>query len=112
MAARAYEEQIERLISKAAGSRAVLVRAFRRKCRPVAPSLGLSSVQGTAIYLGIRVQPSLVLRAIDMGPPADDAAAAKDFLEFWGPKAELRRFPVRDTTLYSSILWQSIYFAQ
>ena len=35
-----------------------------------------------------------MLRAVDMGPAAEDVGAA-DFRAFWGDRAELRRFQVR-----------------
>lgn len=88
------EARVEAVVRQAAGSRAVLVRAFRRKCEAVSPAEGLSTVGSASILLGVRVDATMVLRALDMGPAADDAAAAKAFQQFWGQKAELRRFPV------------------
>ena len=35
-----------------------------------------------------------MLRAVDMGPAAEDPGAA-DFRAFWGERAELRRFQAR-----------------
>jgi len=47
-----------------------------------------------------------------MGPPADDLAAAKAFQEFWGPKAELRRFPVSENYLpLNTELINAVYMA-
>lgn len=34
------------------------------------------------------------MRVLDMGPDAEDKAAVKHFRQFWGDKAELRRFKV------------------
>ena len=42
----------------------------------------------------IQVDPTAVLRAVDMGPAAEDPGAA-DFRAFWGDRAELRRFQAR-----------------
>lgn len=92
---RSGEAEVEALVRRAVGSRALLVRALRRQCKPRAPTEGLSSVGSSTILLAIRVEPVIALRALDVGPAADDAAAAKAFQEFWGQKAELRRFPVR-----------------
>jgi hypothetical protein len=36
-------------------------------------------------------------RLVDVGPAADDAAAAAKFRAFWGPVSELRRFQVGQT---------------
>jgi len=46
MAARADEDKIQRLVRKAVGSRAVLVRAFRRKCKPTPPSASNCHLSG------------------------------------------------------------------
>lgn len=46
------------------------------------------------VLLGVRVNASEASRLVDMGPGAEDSAAASDFRAFWGDKAELRRFPV------------------
>ena len=47
--------------------------------------------------LMLQVDSTAALRLLDKGPPGQDAAACKAFREFWGEKAELRRFPVRYT---------------
>lgn len=47
------------------------------------------------MLLGVTLDPAAATRPVDMGPAAEDAAAAADFRAFWGTKAELRRFPVR-----------------
>ncbi len=41
-----------------------------------------------------QVDAAAVLRAVDMGPAAEDPAAA-EFRAFWGERAELRRFQAR-----------------
>lgn len=44
-----------------------------------------------------------VSRAVDHGPAAEDKKAAADFRNFWGPKAELRRF--KDGSILESLVW-------
>ncbi len=46
------------------------------------------------VLLGVQLDAAAAARLVDMGPPAEDAAAAAEFRAFWGDKAELRRFPV------------------
>ena len=46
------------------------------------------------VLLGVTLDAAAATRPVDMGPAAEDAAAAADFRAFWGDKAELRRFPV------------------
>jgi len=59
------------------------------------------------VRVHVRVNATQVLRAVDLGPSADDADAVKAFRTFWGEKSELRRFPVRLLAcvkrLYSSL---------
>lgn len=43
------------------------------------------------ILVGAVVDPVAVLRLVDVGPAADDAAAAAKFRKLWGDKSELRR---------------------
>lgn len=43
------------------------------------------------IVVGAVVDPVAVLRLVDVGPAADDAAAAGKFRKLWGDKSELRR---------------------
>lgn len=42
-------------------------------------------------------------RTVDHGPPAEDKNAATAFREFWGEKAELRRF--KDGSILESLVW-------
>lgn len=56
----------------------------------VADSLLRSCIVPTVV----QVDSTAILRVLDKGPPGQDAAACKAFREFWGDKAELRRFPV------------------
>jgi Nrap protein domain 3 len=46
------------------------------------------------VLLGVMLDAAAATRPVDMGPAAEDAAAAAEFRAFWGDKAELRRFPV------------------
>jgi hypothetical protein len=43
------------------------------------------------IVVGAVVDPVAVLRLVEVGPAADDAAAAGKFRKLWGDKSELRR---------------------
>jgi hypothetical protein len=43
------------------------------------------------IVVGAVVDPVAVLRLVDVGPAADDAAGAGKFRKLWGDKSELRR---------------------
>lgn len=58
-------------------------------------SLLSSSCFAAQVLLGVQLDAAAAIRPVDMGPAAEDTAAAADFRAFWGDKAELRRFPVR-----------------
>lgn len=51
----------------------------------------------------IQVDPTAALRAVDIGPPADQAAAAAEFRQFWGDRSELRRF--QDGAICEAVVW-------
>lgn len=42
-------------------------------------------------------------RTVDHGPAAEDRAASQEYREFWGEKAELRRF--KDGSILESVVW-------
>ena len=88
------EEEVENVVRRAAGTRALEVHVQRRGVQPVQPKAGLSAVDSQRVRIGIRVNVAQVQRTVDMGPAADDADAVRAFRAFWGEKSELRRFPV------------------
>ncbi|KAJ7183097.1 Nrap protein [Mycena filopes] len=57
------------------------------------------------IYVGLIHDPHNAFRLVDHGPAADetDPAIAERFREFWGDKAELRRF--KDGRIIESVVW-------
>ncbi|KAF7375127.1 Mannose-6-phosphate isomerase [Mycena sanguinolenta] len=57
------------------------------------------------IYVGLIHDPHNAFRLVDHGPAADepDASVAERFREFWGDKAELRRF--KDGRIIESVVW-------
>lgn len=50
-----------------------------------------------AIMVGVQTDPAAALQLRDIGPPAENVKAAAKFRQFWGDKAELRRFQVHHT---------------
>jgi U3 small nucleolar RNA-associated protein 22 len=52
-----------------------------------------------------RLDPTLALRLVDVGPAADDTKAALRFRAFWGAKSELRRFV--DGTICEAVVWDA-----
>jgi hypothetical protein len=51
-----------------------------------------------------QVDPTAALRAVDIGPPADQEVPARAFREFWGDRSELRRF--QDGSICEAVVWE------
>lgn len=57
------------------------------------------------IVVGLLINPEKISRTIDKGPSAEDKQAAAAFRNFWGEKAELRRF--KDGSILESLIWNN-----
>ncbi|ERT02730.1 hypothetical protein HMPREF1624_01031 [Sporothrix schenckii ATCC 58251] len=57
----------------------------------------------TYVLLCISFDAANMARHIDHGPPAEDKKEAKKFREFWGERAELRRF--KDGSILETLVW-------
>lgn len=83
-------------------------RAVAVTHRAHAPS-GISTVNTTPssldIQIGLILDSEHASRLVDFGPPADEEASEETnrFREFWGEKAELRRF--KDGRIMESVVW-------
>lgn len=55
------------------------------------------------LVVGLLINPNHVSRLVDHGPSAEDKKAAFTFRQFWGEKAELRRF--KDGSILESLIW-------
>lgn len=55
------------------------------------------------VTVGLLVNTEQVARVVDRGPSVEDKQAAASFRNFWGEKAELRRF--KDGNILESLVW-------
>lgn len=55
------------------------------------------------LSVGLMLDADNVGRVVDHGPPAEEKEEAASFREFWGEKAELRRF--KDGSILESLVW-------
>ncbi|KAL8925120.1 MAG: hypothetical protein Q9208_003625 [Pyrenodesmia sp. 3 TL-2023] len=55
------------------------------------------------ITIGLLLNPEESRRMVDRGPPVEEKEASSIFREFWGERAELRRF--KDGTILESVVW-------
>ena len=58
-----------------------------------------------SIRIGLILDPAQINRSVDRGPSAEDKVAAAAFRQFWGEKAELRRF--KDGSIQESLIWSA-----
>lgn len=75
---------------------------------PTSSTRALSEPQPTnpsAVYLGLVLDTDHAFRLVDHGPPAaeQETEESKSFRDFWGEKAELRRF--KDGSIVESVVW-------
>ncbi|KAF8634052.1 hypothetical protein AX17_004316 [Amanita inopinata Kibby_2008] len=72
---------------------------------PLRPLTQANSSIFDIIYIGIIYDPEHAFRLVDHGPAADeqDQSVIQAFRDFWGDKAELRRF--KDGRILESIVW-------
>ncbi|KAK5957897.1 U3 snoRNP protein [Knufia fluminis] len=63
------------------------------------------STKGGKVTVGLLVNPEATLRLVDHGPPVEEKQESKAFRDFWGDKAELRRF--KDGTINESLVWSA-----
>ncbi|KAF2800805.1 Nrap protein [Melanomma pulvis-pyrius CBS 109.77] len=59
--------------------------------------------QERSILINVATDPSNANRAVDHGPAAENKKEAASFRQFWGDKAELRRF--KDGSILESVVW-------
>eukprot|EP00040_Diaphanoeca_grandis_P016705 m.86493 g.86493 ORF g.86493 m.86493 type:complete len:1260 (-) comp25975_c0_seq1:66-3845(-) len=81
------------LLRRGLKDRASIVTALPRQSQTWGVTTKASALtEDRTIRIGIMLVDAHIDRTIDMGPPADDAAEASKFRNFWGAKSELRRF--------------------
>lgn len=101
----AQGEKIARILAKALGDRADVVLpqvasdADTITWRPESSPDPEQSV----ILVGIIFNALNITRQVDHGPTVEEKEAAKRFRQFWGDRAELRRF--RDGNIMESLIW-------
>lgn len=66
-------------------------------------TLGNSNRRNIDLLVGLILNAEKCWRTVDHGPSAEDQAASQEFREFWGDKAELRRF--KDGSILESVVW-------
>ncbi|KAF2481887.1 Nrap protein [Neohortaea acidophila] len=98
--------QLYEVLERALGDRVNLISitAHRSKAWRVDYADPTQRSEGE-IRVGFVINPATVHRTVDHGPPAEKKAEAAQFREFWGEKAELRRF--KDGSILESLVWSA-----
>jgi len=106
-AARVSKRQIVRVLEQAYGDRILFLRIQPNSewVWPVVSDAASSSrsPQLSDLVLGLRVNSAHYRRLVDRGPPADDVERARQWCDFWGPKAQIRRF--QDGSILQCAVW-------
>ncbi|EFX00987.1 pre-rRNA processing protein utp22 [Grosmannia clavigera kw1407] len=108
-----FGDNVFQTMKKALGDRAKLVHvklppqvgwALNEACSETAAAAGADSSQ-TSIVVGVVFDPANMARQVDHGPDAENKKEARKFREFWGERAELRRF--KDGSIQETLVWTS-----
>ncbi|EKG10699.1 Nrap protein [Macrophomina phaseolina MS6] len=99
-------QKLYRVLKRGVGDRAQLVSLVIPESQPWAIESAKTAVSEDArILIGFLVDPANALRAVDHGPAAESKKEAAAFRQFWGEKAELRRF--KDGSILESLVWST-----
>ncbi|KAF6136292.1 hypothetical protein GIB67_042777 [Kingdonia uniflora] len=103
---RMYEEKVRCLLDQGLGDRAKFIRVnWCRSSSHWNVEEGFSKFASDLLLVGILASsPETSFRLVDVGPSADKKDEAVKYRNFWGEKAELRRF--KDGTIAESTLWE------
>lgn len=100
---RAFSEKLHRTIKKALGDRAQLVHLVMPKRSAWPVSAKRSGTGDDSVLVGIILDSTHAPRRMDLGPSVEEKADAAKYRDFWGEKAELRRF--QDGNILESVQW-------
>lgn len=96
--------EIQKVLKKAFGNRAQLVHVQFPSVKPWSLS-NSSAKSSTKLLVGVVFDPAHMPRQMEHGPPAEEDKEAAAFRQFWGEKAELRRF--KDGSILECVEWES-----
>ncbi|XP_078435901.1 nucleolar protein isoform X2 [Wolffia australiana] len=106
-----FEERLHSVLSRALNDRAKLIRLVWRTT-PCEWDIrdGFTKFCQQPVHVGVLFSSfDKSSRIVDIGPNADDKEEAAKFREFWGDKAELRRFKdgkIAESTVWECPLWK------
>ncbi|EOD48163.1 putative pre-rrna processing protein utp22 protein [Neofusicoccum parvum UCRNP2] len=103
--AKSYQK-LYRVLKRGLGDRTQLISLVLTETQPWPLGTAKTAVPRDArILVGFVVDPANAARAVDHGPAAESKKEAAAFRQFWGEKAELRRF--KDGSILESLVWST-----
>lgn len=98
------ERAIYELLLNALGNRVDLIHISSPSSRPWSVEMKAPrKSEKLSLLVGLLLNSENATRLVDHGPSAEEKEAATSFREFWGEKAELRRF--KDGSIRESLVW-------
>ncbi|KAL4951340.1 Nrap protein [Aspergillus filifer] len=98
------ERAIYQVLLKALGDRVDLIYIFSPPANPWSvETKGSKKSEARTLSVGFLLNSENATRVVDHGPSAEEKEEAASFREFWGEKAELRRF--KDGSICESLVW-------
>ncbi|TWU78127.1 hypothetical protein ED733_007354 [Metarhizium rileyi] len=97
-----FGSEVHKVLVKALGNRAQLVHIHLPSAKPW-PLSSQPVKSATELQAGVIFDPAHMLRQMEYGPPAEDEKEAAAFRQFWGERAELRRF--KDGSILECVEW-------
>jgi len=93
------------VLTNGLGDRISLAMVEQPATRPWPLTTSFLRSDSDEISIGLLTNPEYINRSVDKGPPTENKEAAAGFREFWGDKAELRRF--KDGSIVESLIWSN-----
>jgi len=100
-----YLQKLHGILVRGFGNRVSLVDFKLTEEQPWSLKQDPSSGDDYLVEIGLLTNPEHVARLVDRGPSAEEPDEAAEFQEFWGEKAERRRF--KDGSITESLIWTS-----
>ncbi|RDA93387.1 hypothetical protein CP533_1962 [Ophiocordyceps camponoti-saundersi (nom. inval.)] len=94
--------EVYRILTRAYGERCKLLHVQQKQSEPWSLHASMPR-QSTDIVVGLIFDPAHMSRQMEHGPPAEHEKEAAAFRQFWGDKAELRRF--KDGSILECVEW-------
>lgn len=98
--------RMHKILKRGFGDRVTLLSLFTDSSKSWKITSSAPTTKPGSIRIGMLLDSEAALRFVDQGPSVEDKEATKDFRDFWGDKAELRKF--KDGTITETLVWSKV----